>query len=115
LAVLSVLFLTVYTYGKCKEEAEVYKMLRAIGLPVFDIRLMIYLEILVRMVISIANGIILGLVFSMGLSGQVEEILMLKAPLPALDIVFGIAVALLVIFSATVIKSTQYLTQRTVL
>ena len=43
LAVLSVLFLTVYTYGKCKEEAEVFKMLRAIGMPVYDIRLMVYL------------------------------------------------------------------------
>ena len=43
LAVLSVLFLTVYTYGKCKEEAEVFKMLRAIGLSVYNIRLMIYL------------------------------------------------------------------------
>lgn len=43
LALLSILFLAVYTYGKCKEEAEVFKMLRAIGLSVFDIRLMIYL------------------------------------------------------------------------
>ena len=43
LSILSVLFLTVYTHGKCKEEAEVFKMLRAIGLSVFDIRLMVYL------------------------------------------------------------------------
>ena len=71
LAVLSVLFLAVYTYGKCKEEAEVFKMLRSIGLSVFDIRLMIFLEILIRMVISIVNGILLGIMFSRGLSGQV--------------------------------------------
>ena len=47
-------------------------MLRAIGMPVSDIRLMIYLEILVRMLISILNGVLLGLVFSLGLSGNVE-------------------------------------------
>jgi ABC-type antimicrobial peptide transport system permease subunit len=109
------MFLGVYTYGKCKEEAEVFKMLRAIGLSVFDIRLMIYLEILVRMVISIINGILLGLLFSLGLAGQVEEVLMLKAPLPDLGIVFVIAILLLAIFSATVIRSTEYLTKRTVL
>jgi len=113
--VLSVLFLTVYTYGKCKEEAEVFKMLRAIGMPVYDIRLMVYLEVLVRMVISIINGVLLGLVFSLGLAGNVEEVLMLKAPLPSLNIVIGIAAVLLVVFSATVIKSTAYLTKRTVL
>ena len=112
---LSVLFLTVYTYGKCKEEAEVFKMLRAIGMPVYDIRLMVYLEVLVRMVISIINGVLLGLVFSLGLAGNVEEVLMLKAPLPSLNIVIGIAAVLLVVFSATVIKSTAYLTKRTVL
>ena len=115
LGVLSVLFLTVYTYGKCKEEAEVFKMLRAIGLSVYNIRLMIYLEILIRMVIAILNGTLLGLVFSIGLSGQVEEVLMLKAPLPSLTIVVVIAFVLLAIFSATVIRSTSYLTQRTVL
>ena len=68
---LSVLFLFVYTYGKCKEEAEVFKMLRAIGLSVFDIRIMVFLEILVRIVVSIFNGIVLGIVFSLGLSGQI--------------------------------------------
>jgi ABC-type antimicrobial peptide transport system permease subunit len=68
---LSVLFLFVYTYGKCKEEAEVFKMLRAIGLSVFDIRMMVFLEILVRIVVSIFNGIVLGIVFSLGLSGQI--------------------------------------------
>jgi ABC-type antimicrobial peptide transport system permease subunit len=69
---LSILFLFVYTYGKCKEEADVFKMLRAIGLSVFDIRLMVFLEILVRIVVSIFNGIVLGIVFSLGLSGQIE-------------------------------------------
>jgi ABC-type antimicrobial peptide transport system permease subunit len=63
--------LFVYTYGKCKEEAEVFKMLRAIGLSVFDIRMMVFLEILVRIVVSIFNGIVLGIVFSLGLSGQI--------------------------------------------
>ena len=66
------------------------------------------------MTISIINGILLGLMFSLGLSGQIEEILMLKAPLPKLDIVLLIAVALLGVFSLTVIKSTDYLTKRTV-
>ena len=90
-------------------------MLRAIGLSVYNIRLMLYLEILIRMVIAILNGTLLGLVFSIGLSGQVEEVLMLKAPLPSLTIVVVIAFVLLAIFSTTVIRSTSYLTQRTVL
>lgn len=71
LATLSVLFLFVYTYGKCKEEAEVFKMLRAIGLSVTDIRLTIFIEILIRIVVSIFNGILLGIIFSLGLSGQI--------------------------------------------
>lgn len=115
LAVLAVMFLGVYTYGKCKEEAEVFKMLRAIGLSVTDIRVMIYLQILVRIVISILNGIALGLMFSWGLAGQVQEVLMLKAPLPDLGIVYFISLVLLVVFSVTVIRSTGYLTKRTVL
>jgi ABC-type antimicrobial peptide transport system permease subunit len=89
-------------------------MLRAVGLSVFDIRLMIYLEILIRMVISIINGVLLGILFSLGLSGQIEEILMLKAPMPKLDVVILIAAALLIVFSFTVIQSTHYLTKRTV-
>lgn len=71
LGTLSILFLFVYTYGKCKEEAEVFKMLRAIGLSVFDIRLMVFMEVLIRIVVSIFNGIVLGIVFSLGLSGQI--------------------------------------------
>lgn len=67
------------------------------------------------MVISIFNGVLLGLVFSMGLSGQVEEILMLKAPLPSLTIVGAIAATLLVVFSLTIVHSTSYLSKRTVL
>ena len=39
---LAVLFLFLYTLGKCREEAEMYKMLRAIGLSCFDIRLMVF-------------------------------------------------------------------------
>lgn len=62
-------------------------MLRAIGLSVFDIRLMIFLEVLVRIVVSILMGIVLGIIFSLGLSGQIEEVLMLKAPMPDLTIV----------------------------
>lgn len=72
LASLSVLFLFVYTYGKCKEEADVFKMLRSIGISVFDLRLIIFLEILIRIVISIINGIIFGIFFSLLLSGQIE-------------------------------------------
>ena len=53
--------------------------------------------------------------FSLGLAGQVEEILMLKAPIPDLGILYLISFALVIIFSMTVVKSTQYLTQRTVL
>lgn len=108
------LFLAVYTHAKCNEEAENFKMLRAIGLSVFDIRLMIFLEVLVRIVVSIVMGILLGIMFSLGLSGQIEEILMLKAPMPDLSIVIEIAAALLVVFGLTVIKSTHYLTKRTV-
>jgi ABC-type antimicrobial peptide transport system permease subunit len=89
-------------------------MLRAIGLSVFDIRLMIFLEVLVRIVVSIAMGIVLGIIFSLGLSGQIEEILMLKAPMPDLSLVLEIAGALLIVFSLTVVKSTHYLTKRTV-
>ena len=40
---------------------------------------------------------------------------MLKAPMPNLDIVIQIAVALLAVFSLTVVRSTHYLTMRTVL
>lgn len=65
--------------------------------------------------IAIVNGVFLGLMFSLGLAGQVEEILMLKAPIPDLGILYFISFALVIIFSMTVAKSTQYLTQRTVL
>ncbi len=112
---LSVLFLFVYTHGKCKEEAEVFKMLRAIGLSVFDIRLMLFVEILIRIIVSIFNGIVLGIVFSLGLSGQIEEVLMINTPPIRLNTIFIIAILMLVLFAVTVTQSTKYLTQRTVL
>jgi predicted lysophospholipase L1 biosynthesis ABC-type transport system permease subunit len=112
---LSILFLFVYTYGKCKEEAEVFKMLRAIGLPVFDIRMIVFVEILIRIVVSIFNGIILGILFSLGLSGQIEEVLMINTPPIKLNTIFVIAALMLVLFAATVTQSTKYLTKRTVL
>jgi len=40
---LAVLFVFLYTLGKCRDEAEMYKMLRAIGVAVKDIRIMIFL------------------------------------------------------------------------
>ena len=71
LAVLSALFLSVYTYSKCREEAVAFKMLRSIGMSVFQLRFSIFLEIFLRLLVSIANGIILGVIFSLGLAGQV--------------------------------------------
>ena len=80
LAVLSALFLSVYTYNKCREEAVAFKMLRAVGLSVVQLRLSIFLEIFVRLVVSIVNGVALGVVFSLGLAGQVEEVLLINTP-----------------------------------
>lgn len=40
---LAILFIFIYTTSKCQDEAEMYKMLRAVGLPVKDIRIMIFL------------------------------------------------------------------------
>jgi ABC-type antimicrobial peptide transport system permease subunit len=71
LAILSTMFLFLYTYGKCKEEASVFKMLRAVGMSATDIRIMVFIEILVRVLIAIFNGIVLGVIFSLGLSGQI--------------------------------------------
>jgi ABC-type antimicrobial peptide transport system permease subunit len=69
---LAVLFVFLYTLGKCRDESEMYKMLRAIGVSVKDIRIMIFLEILIRLLVSIANGILLGIVFSLGFGMQIE-------------------------------------------
>ena len=49
-----------------------FKMLRAIGVHVSDIRWMIFVEILVRLAIAITNGIILGIIFSLGFALQIE-------------------------------------------
>jgi ABC-type antimicrobial peptide transport system permease subunit len=90
-------------------------MLRAIGLSVSDIRLIIFIEILIRIVVSIFNGIILGIVFSLGLSGQIEEVLMINTPPIKLNSIFIIAALMLVLFAVTVTRSTAYLSKRTVL
>ena len=89
-------------------------MLRAIGLSAFEIRVMVFIEILVRLVVSIANGILLGIVLSIGFSKQIEEFLMIKTPSIDLTIVLVIAVVLLIVFAVTVVKSTSYLSLRTV-
>lgn len=47
-------------------------MLRAIGLSAQGIRLMIFLEILIRLIVSISNGILLGIVLSVGFGAQIE-------------------------------------------
>lgn len=49
-----------------------FKMLRAVGLDVKNIRHMIFLEVFIRLAVAIINGIILGIVFSIGFSKQIE-------------------------------------------
>lgn len=71
MSTLAVLFLFVYTLGKCREEAEMYKMLRALGLSAWDLRIMVFVEILVRLIVSIINGILLGIVLSFGFAKQI--------------------------------------------
>ncbi len=90
-------------------------MLRAIGLAVSDIRLIVFIEILIRIIVSIFNGIVLGIVFSLGLSGQIEEVLMINTPPIKLNTIFIIAFIMLALFGVTVTNSTSYLNKRTVL
>ena len=71
MGMLAIVFLSVYTISKCRDEAEMYKMLRAVGLKVKDIRHMVFLEVLVRIIVAITNGILLGIVFSLGFSYQI--------------------------------------------
>lgn len=68
---LLTIFIFLYTVNKCREEASMYKMLRAVGLTVEDIRLAVFLEVIIRLTISIINGILLGIVFSLGFSLQI--------------------------------------------
>lgn len=42
MSALVTIFIFLYTVGKCREEAEMYKMLRAIGLSAANIRVMVY-------------------------------------------------------------------------
>ena len=111
---LAVLFLFLYTLNKCREEAEMYKMLRAIGLSSFDIRLMVFTEVMVRLFVAIMNGILLGIVLSVGFSLQIEEFLMINTPMVNPSIVLIIALLLLIIFGVTIVRATAYLKQRTV-
>jgi len=112
---LAVLFIFLYTLGKCKDEADMYKMLRAVGLPVNDIRIMIFLEILIRLFVSIVNGLILGIVFSLGFGMQIEEFLLINTPGLDLTLIANIATLLFFVFCITVFLATRYLTKRTVL
>ncbi len=111
---LAVLFVFLYTLGKCRDEAEMYKMLRAIGVSVDDLRIMIFLEIFIRVLISISNGIILGIVFSLGFAIQIEEFLMINTPGLDLTLIFSIALVMFSVFCITVYMATKYLTTRTV-
>jgi ABC-type antimicrobial peptide transport system permease subunit len=111
---LAVLFVFLYTLGKCRDEAEMYKMLRAIGVSVTDLRIMIFLEILIRLFVSITNGILLGIVFSLGFGMQIEELLMINTPGMDLSLIMAIAAVMFVVFCATVYLATKYLTKKTV-
>lgn len=114
MGMLAVLFVFIYTLGKCRDEAEMYKMLRAIGVSVKDLRLMIFLEIFIRLLVSIVNGILLGIVFSLGFGMQIEEFLMINTPGMDLSLITSIAVVMFAVFSVTVYMATKYLTKKTV-
>lgn len=89
-------------------------MLRAIGLSCYDIRLMVFTEVMVRLFVAIMNGILLGIVLSVGFSLQIEEFLMINTPLVNPTIVLIIALLLLIIFGITIVRATAYLKHRTV-
>jgi ABC-type antimicrobial peptide transport system permease subunit len=91
-----------------------YKMLRAIGVSVNDLRIMIFLEIFIRVLISITNGILLGIVFSLGFGMQIEEFLMINTPGMDFSLILSIAIVMLCVFCVTVYMATRYLTKRTV-
>ena len=67
-----------------------------------------------RVAVAILNGFALGIMFSVGLSKQIEEVLMINTPALKLKPVFIIAVFMMIVFSFTVFFSTKYLTKRTV-
>lgn len=91
-----------------------YKMLRAIGLSATNIRIMVFLEIIIRLVVSVIDGIILGIIFSIGFSMQIEEFLMIKTPVMDITIVSIIGVVLIGIFSLTIIRATRYIAEKSV-
>lgn len=111
---LAVVFLFLYTLSKCREEAEMYKMLRAIGVSCSDIRLMVFCEVMVRLFVAIANGILLGIAITIGFSMQIEEFMMFTTPPVNPTSVIILAAVLLVIFGITVLRATSYLSSRTV-
>lgn len=114
MSVLVTIFIFLYTLGKCREEAEMYKMLRAIGLSATNIRIIVFLEVIIRLFIAIVNGILLGVVFSLGFSMQIEEFLMIMTPPMDITIVCIIGIVLLFVFSITIIRATSYLAAKTV-
>lgn len=89
-------------------------MLRAIGLSAHNIRVMVFSEIIIRIVVSIVGGVLLGIAFSIGFSLQIEEFLMIKTPRMDLTLVITIAIVLTLVLSATIIKATKYISERTV-
>lgn len=111
---LSVLLLFLYTRNKCREELEMYRILRAVGTPVLRLRIMIFCEVFVRVVISVLIGIVMGIIFSVAFANQVEALLMVKMPAIELGLIAVMAAVLLLIFSGTVIYSTKDLERMTV-
>lgn len=67
-----------------------------------------------RLVVSIINGILLGIILSIGFAKQIEEVLLITTPAIDVTMVMIIAVVLLVVFSITVFYSTSYISKRTV-
>ena len=91
-----------------------FKMLRAIGLSAKSIRIMVFSEIIIRLVVSVIDGILLGVVFSIGFSLQIEEFLMINTPPIDVTIVSLLGIFLILIFSFTIIRATKYISERSV-
>lgn len=91
-----------------------YKMLRAIGLSSKSIRVMVFSQIIIRLAVAIVGGILLGVVFSLGFSLQIQEFLMINTPPMDVTIVCLIGLFLIIIFSITIIKATKYISERSV-
>lgn len=89
-------------------------MLRAIGLSAANIRIMVFSEIIIRLVVATVGGILLGVGFSIGFSLQIEEFLMINTPPMDITVVTVIGLALTLIFSVTIIRATRYIAERSV-